>query len=292
MESAEAVASRVVEHIQSLPSKKLSGTHLAQFLRFAVGEFSPLAYGCRNLSEFVRRFVPDVAVVGRAGGDFLYGPRASQLELPASVFLSSPAHVAHPLSSGLNIPREVWKAYSSPNSLWRTFGNTETGELRVIPPGNAGPRQPWVVIPACSPQDHLQIANDFIAGLTDERQSSAFREVLGEPKWWDAFYSKAIELGLLREWQAHRRRGIADRFSNTLSRLKVPTKQEPVSPTISASTMPQQTLPHQRLKVEPVSELDRLRRTVMFAVERMSVSELRALPIPVGYIIDEHRRDA
>ena len=291
MDSPQAVASQAVDYISSLRSKSVAGGELAQFLKFTFRGFSPLLYGFPNLRVFLQRNAPDVIIVGRAGGDVVYGLKAHHPDAAAlKPSFQPPRQEVFNRDTELNFGREVWKTYSSPQSFWRLYGNPETGALQVIPPGSGDLPTPWVLIPPCTPEVHVEIANDFLSELPDERNATTLRQTLGQPRWWDVFHTTAMQLGLLREWQTYRRRRLKKHFLETLSKLKIPLKEEPIRRPIVPTFTPPQMAAH-NVKSEKLSEVERIRRSVISAVERMSITELKALPIPVGYLLDEPRRD-
>src|SRR6266851_5518859 len=159
MNSPEAIAARISEHLQNLPTKSISGTELASFLRYAFPGFSPFTYHSRNLRMFLLQFVPGVVPVGRSGGDLLYGfkpsnpepteegsfvaPAEPSLERPETrpaVQTPSPSITSQTATTTMS--RELWKSFASPNSLWRIYANPESGEVRLLPPSRVGLPQP------------------------------------------------------------------------------------------------------------------------------------------------------
>ncbi len=293
MHSTEGIASRISDYIQTLPTKTVSGTELAQYLKFSFPGWNPYSYGARNLRVFLERFVPSVVPVGRMGGDILYGSSTRKRDQPAEQ--SQPAVPAVQASTQSETPtptlhRELWKAYSSPNSPWRIYANTQTGEISLSGPGRAGLTEPWIAIPPCSPETHLQIAKNFISGLTDENKRETLQKALAQPRWWDQFYFVAPQLGLLRDWQLYRRREILRDFAESLVRLGIPAKSKPVTYPAKLPQTREQALSREPAQQGP-GDNDRFRRAVISAVGRMSISELRTLSIPVGYFLDEFRRE-
>jgi hypothetical protein len=293
MHSAEAIASRVTEYIQAQPTKTVPGTQIAQFLRFVFPGFSPFSYGTSKLHMFLARFVRDVIPVGKSGGDVVYGIRSSQLELAIEKNASAPSIVQEtrfPTDIQTSVMhRQLWKSFSSPNSLWVIFANAETGQVEVVPPGGSKLTVPWVVIPPCSADKHRQIAERFVATLADEKQRETLREVLSQPRWWDQVYATALNMGKLREWQAYRRREILALFSEALAEAKIPARPRP---SVYSSSAPNLLPPTPVVGAEQPrpNEEELLRRAVISVVQKMSISELRNLALPVGNLMDELRR--
>jgi hypothetical protein len=294
MHSVEAIASRVTEYIQSQPTKTVPGTQIAQFLRFAFPGFTPYGYGTPKLHQFLYRFVRDVMPVGKSGGDVVYGIRASQLELNIEKNVASPPTARETSFSldaqttGMN--RQLWKSFSSPSSLWVIFANTETGQIEVIPPGGSKLALPWIVIPPCPADKHRQIAERFVASQSDEKRREGLNAILSQPRWWDQMYAATLQMGILRDWQVFRRREILKLFSEALAETKIPAK-----PRLPIYSNPPLTLQSQSSAAgaeqpRPVDEEELLRRAVISVVQKMSISELRNLAIPVGNLMDELRR--
>jgi len=191
MHSPETIASRISEYIQARPAKNVSGTELAQFLKFSFPGFSPFDFGVPRLRVFVERYVPEIAPIGRSGGDLLYGvrpPRGPEQQTETNVVnapAASPGPSPHSEMSMSTMNHQLWKSFSSPNSLWHIYANTETGDIQVIAPGGPGLPAPWVVIPPLPADVHLQIAKSFIATLSDEKQRDALQALLVQSRWWD-----------------------------------------------------------------------------------------------------------
>jgi hypothetical protein len=296
MDSPETIASRISEYIQTLPSKKISGTELAQFLKFAFPGFSPLAFGVPRLRVFLERYVPGIALVGRSGGDLLYGVKPPQepeqqtetnvVNAPAAASGPSP----HSAMSTSNLNHQLWKSFSSPNSLWHIYANTETGDIQVIAPGGLRLAAPWVTIPPCPPEVHLQVAKGFIATLSDEKQRDTLQGLIVQPRWWDRIYSVALQLGLLRNWQFYRRREILKAFSEALKSASIPIKQNPSIHSTPLQPISEQILPRETEQANPLIYYP-LRIAVISPMQRMSICELRTLSRLVGYLADELRRD-
>ncbi len=296
MHSPETIASRISEYIQARPAKNVSGTELAQFLKFSFPGFSPFDFGVPRLRVFVERYVPEIAPIGRSGGDLLYGvrpPRGPEQQTETNVVnapAASPGPSPHSEMSMSTMNHQLWKSFSSPNSLWHIYANTETGDIQVIAPGGPGLPAPWVVIPPLPADVHLQIAKSFIATLSDEKQRDALQALLVQSRWWDRIYSVSLQLGQLRNWQFYRRREILKGFSEALKIAGIPVKQKPSIHSTPLQPISEQTLAQEAEQARPGKD-ERLRRAVISAVERMSISELRTLSIPVGYLADEFRRD-
>jgi len=292
MHSAEAIGSRIIEYIQVQPTKTVPGTQIAQFLRFAFPGFSPFSYGTSKLHLFLARFVRDVIPVGKSGGDLVYGIRSSQLELGIEKNVAAPSITLATRPTDIQtsiMQRQLWKSFSSPNSLWAIFANAETGQIEVVPPGGPKLTVPWVAIPPCSADKHRKIAERFVVTLADEKQRETLSDVLSQPRWWDRLYAATLGMGKLHEWQAFRRREIQALFSEALAEARIPDR-----PRLSALSNPPPSLPTPAPVVgaeqpRPTEE-ELLRRAVISVVQKMSISELRNLAIPVGNLMDELRR--
>jgi hypothetical protein len=263
------IADTILEIIDAAANKQVLGTKLASLLS-ARTNFTSSVHG--KLREFVDKNTPDVVRIAPSGKDWIYGRKGVQSKvLPAATFrLSEP----------------VWKTYASPSSPYTLFANKSTGELCVIPPRGTPLVEPWVRIPACPPDVHLEIAKAWVAGLASDHKRLMLEGVLESGSGpQSAFYQSVVTLKLIPEWQVFRRTRISEHFESILRGSGVPLIA-PILPTPPASIPKLE--PQQSASSLPASEVaeSRLREVVLAAVRRMADTELRALPIPVGYVFD------
>jgi len=291
MQDPLSIASRIVEVIEKSPQKRVTGSELALFLKFTFPGFSPGAYSCLNLRAFVQRFVSGIGQIDRSGGDIVYGLRSQISDQSDKAGTVSPAITATQPEVGTSAPvdRRIWKTFASPNSFWKLFGHPETGQLTVISPGKPGLPSPWVMISPCPPETHLQIAKDFVAGLLDENQRNVLSQTLSQLRWWDYIFSAAERLGIATNWQVFRRRRLQGEFFRSLQRLGIPLKSSTVASSRAAEG---ERDAESKVSSSAISAEQRLRRLAIGAVERMSISELRSLNLPLGHVLDELERDS
>jgi len=72
-QSVEAIASKVVDLIQSSDAKQVTGVRLGVQIREAFQSFSPSLYRCKNLRQFVTENIPAVRVISHKGPEVIYG---------------------------------------------------------------------------------------------------------------------------------------------------------------------------------------------------------------------------
>jgi hypothetical protein len=297
MESASTIASHVIQLLEKSETKRLAGSQLRTLLNFEFPGFKPEIYGCGNLRQFITKNVSLVGELGRAGADVVYGLKpqeqtnvapAANVNAPTTATeIQAPAETpAREVTSEAQVflDPSVWKTFASPRAPYKLFGNPQTGDLRVVPPGEATPTSPWLRIPPCPEASHLQIAKDFISTLPEESHRRWLADELDKPRWWDAYFLKAQQLDLLTAWGAFRRQRLTREFESTLKNLGIPFVQY------------RESLPHRQLAARPFraglqaaptnSETSKLRRLAVGAVQQMSTTELRALMLPLGYIAD------
>jgi hypothetical protein len=226
----------------------------------------------------------------RSGGDWYYGladspergtpgdssnpPEAKQLELWA----------LERLGTG-----PVWKTYASPATPFRLVGNTQTGALAVIQPGKPLPEAPWVAIPSCSVAQHAEIAKEFVLQIEELPKRSILQELIERAGSGPSsgFHQKVRDLGLGPAWARFRRDRILDHLKAALRSSGVEFSEvvdlKPVPPQRMALGLRDSHLPTS--PSSPPSGLD-IRKLAVAAVSRMSETELRSLPIPLGYVLD------
>lgn len=293
MEAVGTIASRIVQLLEKSETKRLAGSQLRTLLNFEFPGFKPEIYGCANLRQFVTQHVPAVGELGRAGADLVYGmnPPEQIVTLPATNANASTSAIETQATPQAPAPEvevfldpSVWKTFASPSARYKLFGNSQTGDLQVVPPGGQIPTSPWIRIPPCSESTHLQIAKEFISTLSEESHRLSLGDELGKPRWWDAYFLRAQQLGLLDSWGVFRRHRLTREFESTLKSLGIPSVPYPETPPRSR---PATRLRGVGLRPIPAgSEISKLRGLAVSAVQQMSIAELRALMLPLGYVAD------
>lgn len=281
MEDQAAVANTILRTISDSRTKTLAGGQIRSAIIALYPGFQPTDYGTRNLRDFIRNFVPAVKEESRAGMDIVYALRDSIRSEPARIDELSDAHPALPAAPPrlhLLGNQQAWKTFANPSSPWKLFWQPETGIVRTFA-SNEAPDPSWIHVPPCSAEALLTIARAFV-----EKAPEPFRPVLTqtltENKWWLPFFEVLRNIGLKTSWINFRRQRIVEEFEETISRLdqlrrnRTALVQEPRSI---------QTLVEE--KAPPGSDA-LLRKLAIDAIARMSEAELRALNIPIGYIVD------
>jgi len=261
--------------------RPLKGSELSVLVRTSLPDFDPAKFGCRNLREFIHRFASgDVTEVDKAGMDIIYGIRTAEqqplFESTAQPAVSATKHdYRGPLGQLLENPR-IWKTYASPDTPFRLFLIPSSRQIRVLRPGFS-PDPSWLEIPRITAEKLLQIAKDFIAELPDS-QGVLLSRVLEQPGWWVPYFELVRTLGLKTRWISYRRRRIADEFERSLPTL--PSQPQPPQPL----DLVKQTAP---AEVPTTSDTESvMKRVAAEVVQRMTDSELRALNLPLGYVVD------
>ena len=284
------VAAKIATLIEHSPTKTLLGSSLTPLLRVSFPEFTPLNYGSTNLRHFVRTNVSSVCEVRRQGVDIVYGLKSTvnTTSAPNLVEEESSSKANKPLR-GI-IESRLWKTFTSPSERYQLFGNQLSGELRVVEQGELRPDPPWTRIPSCSPEEHRRIAEDFISSLEEEHKNSLL-STLNRPGWWNIFLFTAQRLGLATRWQEHRQRRLYEQFFNTIQNEGVPVLKQTGRSALSSPTEGTSSTAPRANRVHIYGSSESLRRIVIGAIKRMSLSELRSLNIPLGHVIDELKAD-
>jgi hypothetical protein len=277
MEKAPVV-SYIIRLVSEASPNPVRGGQLAARVKAAYPEFNTLQFGLRNLREFIRTYIPEIEEKGNAGMDVIYGQQVKQAELfgPAAPALPQhPSGSTSPLSQLLANPR-IWKTFASPDTPFRLFVQP-SGLIRFIRPDES-PDASWAEIKPISADALCLIAKDFIADLPESQQEILLR-TLEQPKWWLSYFELLSTLGLKMRWILFRRRRIAQEFEKAVSSATAPI------PTTGKQAHTTADVPIGRSAEEPDQD-SALRKIASAAIWRMSDSELRALNLPLGYVID------
>jgi hypothetical protein len=207
--------------------------------------------------------------------DILYGIRATHEKLVAddSRRLGANPAAIEPLLNELIKP-QVWKTFVTPGSPFGLFLHPTAHHLRVVRAGAEAPPG-WREVPKLTGEKLLQIAEEFV-GTLDEEQQKLLRETFTMPKWWIHFVDMLQLVGLKTRWFDFRRKRIREEFMRVLARAGAGTQQ---SRPVPAQLAPEET----PVVTQSQSEM---RRIAVETVQRMTESELRALNLPLGYVVD------
>lgn len=289
MTEEKAVTALLVQLLSGNGSPRpIKGNQLSVVVRTHFPEFDPETFQCRNLREFIRKHAADdVMEIGRAGMDIVYGLRSvgqqQPLFEPAVADTTRPSDQNTPLGQLLANPR-IWKTFASPDTAFRLFLSPSTRQVTVLRPGYV-PDSSWVEVPHISAGALLQIAKDFISDLP-EFQRAPLTAAIDQPRWWIGFYDLVRTLGLKMRWIYFRRRRIAQEFERAMPAL--PTELTPPAqsqPTSQEATRPELVIQSTAVKPSALS-VSPLKRVATEVVQRMTDPELRALNLPLGYVVD------
>lgn len=274
MTEATAVANFLLRQLNQVDPRPLKGSELSVLARTVYPEFRPESFNCRTLREFIRKFVPEAVEFGRAGMDTTYLLRSTKERLGAETSASPGSNLA---TDQLENDRRIWKTFVTPDSRLRIFLLPE-GHMRVLYPYTS-PVSTWREIPKISAEALLQIGRDFTTGLEDEATKAILSPLLSEPKWWIPYFERLQSLGLKSKWIEFRRRRIRQEFEQRIGAMAQPVTTE------AGSTSALRQVPSTETSVTTQSE-SAIRRIAADVVQRMTESELRALSLPLGYVMD------
>jgi hypothetical protein len=182
------------------------------------------------------------------------------------------------------VPPAVWKTFLSPFTPFRLFANPETNSLQVVVPGNPPLPPPWVQIPPCSQETHRQIAQEFISTLPEQTQRVALSNAMAQPSfWWTSYYGVVMQLGLAPAWNAYRRRRLLAELEGALGKHGISLRRADTG----AQAAQRLLAPSGESQAVALASGESLIRSLAAEVVRnMPVVELRALHVPLGYIVD------
>ena len=284
----QAVVAAVVQTVSESPQKSALGTRIVKAVRAIFPQFSPQNEDCRSFREFIRNFVPQVSESSeRAGMDIIYVLKAPTI--PANEHPSTPSQYAERpagfVSLLLNNPR-AWKTFASPLSTSHIYVNRSGSQVQVSSAHSVPPSAEWLRIGPISAASLLRIAQDFIE-LVPDLYKSALTDCLAKPKWWIPYFEVMGSLGLKSRWVAFRRRRILDEFVKavTASAADVSTDrgrgEHNVAPTGLSTPQAEEIQRPERI---PGEDEARLRNIALAVVNQMTISELKALVVPLGYV--------
>jgi hypothetical protein len=225
-----------------------------------------------KLSEFIQKhFADSVVVVSKNGVDPIYALKGTQVPQ---------------LSQWPEIPVDetALRVFRSPNAPHKLYAHHGSNEIRAFLPKEPVPEVGWTYIPACTSEEHIAIAKKWISQLTSESHRQALGALAMRGTSLNSeFYKKVIELDLASQWQKFRMPEFRRLLQSRISAVNRSGASEYfVDPSIAAP----RNLPARPDR--PVSQsrgLD-VRDLVLAAVQRMTDAELRAIPVPVGLVID------
>ena len=277
------IGADIARLIQNSPSRNLPGSALAVLLKQGYPDFRAESFGCRNLREFIRKYAKDVIEAGRNGADIRYGvspkPGAGEGGIQRRDFAAE-STLASPVRK-IPVETAVWKTFVSPSAPYRIFANRETGAFQVLQFGEPAPDSPWVQIPSCPPETHVQIAKEFIDGIEEAAAKDQLTKILGLDSWWNHFYFSARNFGVERQWSAFRRRRLREELDQVLKRLEV-------SPSLTHKPQAGSEVPAPHVSTEGIGEQESaLRRVAMAVIRRLPDSDLREVWLPLGQVLDE-----
>jgi hypothetical protein len=264
----EAVASKVVDLIQATDARQITGVRLGVQIRNAFPSFSPSAYGCRNLREFIFKHVPKVRLVGQqTGPEIIYVLAGEDSPQPAR----------------WKVRTQEWRTFVNPHPRYALHANPQTFDVATFPQ-KATVSPPWVRIESCSETAHVDMAKEFLRTLSDALREPMER-TLQEHKWWFMFTVKARELGIYPQWSAFRHRELWKILLTALEQTENALPATETTPPEEATTIEPVFTKASDQEILPDSDDDVLRRVVLSVIGRMPVHQLRELSLPVGDVM-------
>lgn len=284
MNVADSIALFLTDFIEKSSSKVATGTQIASILKISHPGLRFADFGCVNLRGFLRAHAPRIQEVSRSGADFVYGliPKGGVPDQSSQTLPKPPNPLPQKRFDDI-----VWRTLSNPRSPNQVHANRVTGELRVSPLRGDEVIEPWVLIPSVTLEFHREIATEFTNALKSEGQRSALHSAMTKPRWWVDFYGGIKQAGKLREWNIFRSRQITQNIEETLKSKGIPSHWSPKQQVNQLVTAPQIIQAPRSTPQSNDAELVTLRRIAQKAIQRMSLSELRALNVPLGYAIDD-----
>lgn len=267
------------------PEKGLRGSAAGMLLRLLEPGFDPTSYGTESLRQFIARYAPDLQVLGFSGTDPIYGLKGWAGGVPRSA----------------RGPKYLWRIWVSPLSPAALVINRASGEISAVPRSYRQKEGEVKVAPA-PVEAHRAMAREFLksqsfdngvadalsgaVGSADSSWWRAWTEVLRSrvpealPRWHE-YRQKALEV-LLE--QALRGAGLDEvaaksTFDSIVGTRTEKTHAPPATRATSNGTA-------RSLPTGATSGRGDALALVQAVVARMTEDQLRALPLPLGLVLD------
>ena len=274
MTSAEEAAA----HIREIVSQKspVHGSEVAKALATRFSAWRVADMGVRNLREFISRFVPTVAIVGRSGMDVLYGLQGTTPSLPSPRTSSS-----------------AWRVWASPKSKSTLLVSKTTGTVAVVPRDSQDDPALLRFDPPGS-DVHEAMAREFLTELRDPPRQ-ALADALPRTAWWVEWARLLRSTPDEDSWLRLRRERLLAEFRERLAEAEFPeTAAAAAVAALSQPHVPRQISKQfeetksrrNEVAIPKDRELENLRRLVREVVSRMNEEDLRALKLPLGLVSD------
>jgi hypothetical protein len=280
MTNIEDISASIIDWVSAASNKTLLGVRLGILLRDKFTDFSPAAYNCRTLRQFIALHVPAIKESGRSGADITYTIAPALMDQPSAQAEDKPANIDTYSRREPNLPVDLalWKAFSNPSYPYSLATNPQTGEFKMFATAEK-PTLPWIAIPKCTSEMHLELAKAFTESLSEPNRTH-LRRVLEDPKWFVRFFGILQTMGLGRSWGLHKRDNLVQRFHAALHAIGVVAPLHQPAP--QRSTRAHAPIP-------PASALDeeaRVRQLVGRIINTLPIAELRSLRLPLGDVYD------
>lgn len=248
-----------------------------------------------GLKRFVEEYLPnEVQWIGRTDdvpGDDIY-----------LVGSSSFHNLAWKKLDGGTPGRLFWRGFSNPHAAVRLALTPERDSIYYCE-GAADVPADWIEIPTVSEDDYRSMAREFSVQLPEAIRPKA-NEIVDKANFnveWVRLLKQEYGSLFLRQWETTRVSRVVERLDEVLAAIGVAEDlRSGASLWLQKSRSPSPDyLPCPRAKSEgtgiprvagdqvvPKEDLDRLRRIVSAAAQRMTVAELRDLRIPLGIVLD------
>ncbi len=289
----QELAAELRHLVEAARDKELNGAQIGQLLRAKWPDFSPAKFGVASLREFIREHVPGVREIRRTGSDIVYGPKDAPSR-PSS-------------ERNREAAPDLWRVWISPSSPYSIGVNRNTGDVREILVSTNGKDE--AEIKPAPVEKHRAIAGEFLSARSaalEEPTRARLAEVLkdsNDPRWWQKWNDILNDASpqISRNWFLYREHVLAETLKEVLkaSGLRdeaVTLAFEKVQNSRRRRVLTR-TLARQEKPVSGVDEHSELgkREELIRLVQRvaagMTESELRAVTLPLGLVLDSLRNE-
>lgn len=295
--------SKITLAIQAYPQNAISGAKLGTLIRTAAPGLDfrqavGVLVGPGAFTKFVDQFLSGVLNrVGHnpsdnSGGDWMFE------KLPLKPGAEQAVHHASPL-----IRQDYWNAYVRPSDSRLLVFDPVSGSFDLRSPNEGESAANLTVIEKVSPEEFRAISDEFIARLKTNEQTLALAEKLELARGYNEFIALLNGAGYayFNDWSVHRRDRLRKLFLSRLDSLglDVNIKQRLLDTLVQSQFDAKEASKQRAREVTlgrhndqphasslPLINDDITRRAIKEVIDKLSVSEIRALPIPFGYALD------
>lgn len=294
----ESAIERISRELTLFERNQITGAKLGQLIRkvapeINVRELMNVPVGAGALTKFAEKYLSTVlhrgdSTTGDRGGDPVY-------TINESLRSKSPF--------GVGVSPALWTTFVSPNHEHVLLLDVDHDSLIAVKKNDEGPAGA-AKIDSLTSAELSQLATEFLQSVTDPATQAALTESLGRTKsyteWLNVLRSASGKE--YQRWAIFRRKRIEDLFVTRLQALSPRPNDEKIEKILHALKASQSEANRQRIltgtqrryqfdqalhaAASDASPDETFRSVFAAATSRMTVNQLRQVPLPFGAVFD------